>query len=73
MSADAEAWSSDFIRAIRERSLLMRKLFKLSLGKYAKRELIGLIEDIEKSYNTHFDYNLENANYHKDKHKKLDI
>ena len=51
----------------------MRKLFKLSLGKYAKRELIGLIEDIEKSYNTHFDYNLENANYHKDKHKKLDI
>lgn len=60
-------WAVDFIRALRERPLWARVLFRLSLGKYAYREFIGLMDDLERDgHSPYFCYGLERMGYHRD-------
>ena len=44
----AAAWALDFSRAILDRPLIIRLLFRLIIGKYAMREFYGLIEKFRK-------------------------
>jgi hypothetical protein len=61
-------WSLDFIRAVRERPLLSKILFRLVIGKYAYREFIGMMDTFQYAgYSPYFDYSCETVGYHKDK------
>ena len=66
-------WSVDFWRAFLERPKIFRWITKLSMGKYAFRELYGTRECIEKqgySLDINFiGYELTEMGYHKDKVK----
>ena len=63
------AWGVDFIRAMIERPLWAKILFRLSMGKYAYREFIGLMDALEVEGMVPYlaGYGLENQEYHKDK------
>ena len=66
-------WSLDFIRAVRERPLLAKILFRICLGKYAYREFIGMMDTFQGAgYSPYYDYSLESADYHKDKTPLID-
>jgi hypothetical protein len=66
--AAISGWSMDFVRAMRERSLFAKILFRIALGKYAYREFIGLIDMlITADFSPYFSYDLNNAPYHKEK------
>lgn len=61
-------WSLDFIRAFYERPKILRWIARMSMGKYAYRELFGIKESLDKyGYVTDLDYGLQNQDYHKDK------
>jgi len=61
-------WAIDFIRALNERNILFKILFRFIVGKYAYREFIGLINAFNKGgYYPFLDYSLEEMDYHKDK------
>lgn len=61
-------WSLDFIRAIWSRGVLAKVLFRISLGKYAYREFIGMMDAFEREgFSPYYGYDLENQQYHKDK------
>ena len=55
----------DFCRALNERSWLAKILFRLAVGKYAYREYELMEMNINCEYDTHFEYGLEDASYHK--------
>ena len=64
-------WALDFVRAMRERSRLMRWLFRLAAGKYAYREFVGLVLCLDNSgFAPEWGYGLENCEYH---NKKLPL
>jgi hypothetical protein len=65
----AIVWALDFTRAVADRPLIYRLLFRLIIGKYAIREFYGLIQKlreigyaIEPGW-----YGLEECEYQKDK------
>lgn len=61
-------WMLDFIRAVNERNFLIKIIFTLCLGRYAKREFIGAIEFLhDMNLYPLDDYGLYNCEYHKDK------
>jgi hypothetical protein len=62
-------WAIDFVRALMERNKLLRLLFRLIVGKYAYREFIGMIEEMNKGHYFNIGYCLEGQEYHKDKKK----
>lgn len=64
------AWALDFVRAMRERPLWAKILFRLAMGKYAYREFIGMMDAIEDDgyplYHPFISYGLEEMDYHQD-------
>lgn len=65
--AAAFGWGLDFCRAVRERPLWARLLFRVVLGRYAYREFLGLQNHIAREgFDPYMDYGLENADYHND-------
>ena len=59
------AWANDMCRALNERNQFWKWLFKLSLGKYAYREYVGMINMLDKGkYYPEWEYALEDAKYH---------
>jgi len=59
------AWANDMCRALNERNRFWKWLFRLSLGKYAYREYIGMIHMLNRAeYHPEFEYALEHAAYH---------
>lgn len=61
------AWALDFCRAVRERPLWARILFRVVLGKYAYREFIGLQDTIAREgFGPYDDYSCQTASYHAD-------
>ncbi len=64
------AWAIDFIRAMQEQSWISRVLLRLSMGKYAYREFIGMIDGLEQTGCSPYlgiGYSLEGMDYHQDK------
>ncbi len=58
-------WATDFVRAARERPLIMRLLFRFAMGKYAYRELVGLMSALDKEgISPYYSYDLEGMDYH---------
>ena len=55
----------DFCRALNERSWLAKILFRLAVGKYAYREYELMEAHLNFEHDTHFEYGLEDASYHK--------
>jgi hypothetical protein len=55
----------DFCRALNERGWPAKILFRLAVGKYAYREYELMEMNINCEYDTHFEYGLEDASYHK--------
>lgn len=65
--ARAYGWGLDFCRALKQRPLWARLLFRLACGKYAYREFIGMQDCfIRDSFDPFYEYGLENVSYHKD-------
>jgi hypothetical protein len=65
-------WSLDFIRAMRERNIFAKILFRISLGKYAYREFIGMMDAFQREgYSPYFEYSLEEQEYHRDELPKI--
>lgn len=59
------AWALDFERALRQRPLWARLLFRLIAGRYAYREFIGLQDSLAKEgWTPYMDYGLEHVSYH---------
>ena len=59
------AWANDMCRALNERNRFWKWLFKLSLGKYAYREYVGMTSILERAgYYPEGEYALEDAKYH---------
>jgi len=65
-------WAIDFIRAMRERPLWARILFRLTLGRFAYREFIGLMDELDCGFSLYGDYGLEGMEYHQDATPALD-
>jgi len=66
------AWALDFIRALRERPLWARVLFRLVCGRCAYREFIGLMDDLERAdLLPYFPYGLETISYQSDSIPRL--
>lgn len=66
-------WSIDFIRAIRERPIFAKILFRVCIGKHAYREFIGMIDSFQSAgFSPYFGYSLEDMEYHKDKVPLID-
>ncbi len=60
-------WSVDFIRAARDRPLWARLLMRVAMGKWAYREFIGLMDELDRGgFIPYFDYELTRMEYHKD-------
>lgn len=61
-------WAMDMLRAIQQQSKFRRWLLRMVLGRYAYREMVGLRDAIDaEGYDTHFEYSLEDMDYHQDK------
>ena len=61
------AWAQDFIRAVGSRPKLFRWIFKVMIGRYAWRELVGMYEAlIEAGSTPDFEYELKGQRYHKE-------
>ncbi len=61
------AWSVDFVRAMTERPLWAKLLFRFIVGKYAYREFVGLIDCLEAGGDMpFFGYGIESCDYHRD-------
>jgi hypothetical protein len=66
----ALSWGMDMLRAIHQHGKFRKWLMKLTMGKYAVREMIGLDDAINKyGFDTHYDYDLKQMEYHHDKVK----
>lgn len=68
--ASAFAWGQDFWRAFHERPRILRWVAFSCMGRYARRELIGMRDAIEKEgYSTRipYDESLRNMDYHQEK------
>ena len=64
----AGVWGLDCVRALRERPWWAKLLVKFVFGRYAYRELIGMIWSLEiTGANTRFDYGIEGTDYNKEK------
>ena len=64
------AWSVDFVRAMWDKPLFVRLLFRIIIGKYAYREFVGLMQFLDKTGDwagLDFGYSLEGCEYHKEK------
>ena len=64
------AWSVDFVRAMWDKPLFVRLLFRIIIGKYAYREFVGLMQFLDKTGDwagLDFGYGLEGCQYHKEK------
>lgn len=62
------AWALDFCRAVNERHTILKRLFRLIIGKYAMREFYGMWQALEKAgYYPEFNYELEDCDYNKEK------
>lgn len=61
------AWALDFCQAFYSRGKIIRRIILFLLGKYARRELVGLFDWLEE-YGYHPDgyYELQGTDYHKD-------
>ena len=65
--ASVAGWAVDFVKAARERPLWARLLLRLALGRYAYRELAGLVTELKKQgFVTNLPYELEGTDYHRD-------
>lgn len=61
-------WSQDFCKALNERPLLFKLLFRFIIGKYAYREFIGLQYCLYKAgFSPYYDYDLRHLEYHQNK------
>ncbi len=61
------AWALDFVRAMRERPLWAKILFRIVQGRYAYREFYGIVKALkEGGFSPYSEYELEHMNYHKD-------
>jgi hypothetical protein len=61
------AWALDFCRAFSDRPKIIKLLIRWFLGKYARRELLGLFEWLEYySYDPTLSYYHKDMNYQKD-------
>jgi len=59
------AWALDFERALRQRPLWAKLLFRVIAGQYAYREFIGLQDALKKEgWTPYIDYGLEHVSYH---------
>ena len=57
----------DFVRALNERPLWAKLLFRLIVGKYAYREFLFVVKNMRDSgYSPFYDYSLEDISYHTD-------
>jgi len=64
----ATAWAEDFLRALRNRPLILKLLLRPIFGKYAYREFIGLMDALMRNGESpYYDYGLESMDYHKDR------
>jgi hypothetical protein len=62
------AWALDFVRALRERPLLAKIVFRLVAGKYAYREFVGMMDAMQREIGTvYMDYGLEGSQFHRDR------
>ena len=60
-------WAVDFVRAARERSLLMRLLMRFAMGGYAYREFVGMMDELDRrGFIPYMEYELEHMDYHDD-------
>jgi hypothetical protein len=67
------AWAQDFVYALEERPKIFKWIFKLTIGKYAWREFLGMVETLIRSggyYPNHVGYSCAKQEYHKD-HRTL--
>lgn len=68
--ATAFTWGQDFWRAFHERPRMLQWAALACMGRYARRELIGMRDAIEKEgYSTHYPYDetLRSMEYHQEK------
>jgi len=62
------AWAIDFIRAMQNKPIILKIMFRVILGKYAYREFIGLMDASSMAgYTPFWNYELERCNYHQDR------
>lgn len=72
MYATVAAWAVDFARALYARPKWAQWLFRISVGRYAYREFVGLVSALDETgMPTQYDYDLENMEYHHE-HLPLD-
>ena len=65
--AAVAGWAVDFVRAARERNTLMRLLLRVAMGKHAYRELIGLMDELDRQgMCPYFRYGCASQEYHAD-------
>lgn len=66
--SEVEAWAIDFTRAIQSRRRWVRLLLRCLMGRYAYRELVGLMEALEaRGVSMHgVTYELQGQQYHND-------
>jgi hypothetical protein len=59
------AWVLDFWRAFQERPRWAQRIARITMGRYAWREIIGAREALRaRGFNPDLDYGLERADYH---------
>ena len=61
----------DFCRALNERNRFAKLLFRLAVGKYAYREYELMEAHMNLEHDTHFEYGLEDCEYHKKTMKQI--
>lgn len=60
-------WAVDFIRAAGDRPLWARLLMRMAMGKWAYREFIGLMDELDRGgFIPYMSYELKSQRYHKD-------
>ena len=60
-------WTQDFARAMGDRPLWARLLFRLAVGRLAYREFVGLLTELKSRGDALDCYSLDGQDYHKDK------
>lgn len=67
MCAGIVGWAIDFVRAAVERPLWARILLRVTMGRYAYREFIGLMDELNREgFLTYMGYELYGIDYHND-------